>query len=355
MILQSLSLQNFRSYKRATFDFSSETTFIIGENTAGKSNLIEAISFLSRGKSFRADKEIQVIRFGSDIARVLGKVTGEDRVQLETVFALLPVQNGERFFQKRYLVNGLPKRRVDFAGQLPSVLFTPEDLEIIIASPSVRRNFLDAVLEQVDREYRIALNAYTKALRQRNALLEFARETGQRKTEQFSYWDELLIQNGQLITKKREAFIEFINREGKEVMDCVVSYGHSRISEERLLQYKEAEAAAAVTLVGPHRDDFSVQISAGKEEKDVRFFGSRGQQRLVILQLKLLQLSYMERHLGERPLLLLDDIFSELDNRHISHVLELVGKQQTIITTTHEEFIQSQEKSSKVIHLKDLN
>jgi len=351
MILQQLSLQNFRSYKKAEFSFSPQTTFIIGENTTGKSNLIEAISYLSRGKSFRAEKEIQVIRFGADIARVQGKVNGEDSLKLETIFALLPSENGEQFFQKRYLVNGLPKRRVDFAGQLPSVLFTPEDLEIIIASPSVRRSFLDTVLEQVDREYRIALSAYMKALRQRNALLEHARETGQRKAEQFSYWDDLLILNGQLITKKREAFIEFLNTQKKELVECEVLYDHSRISPERLHQYKDAEVAAAATLVGPHRDDFCVSIPVGKEKKDVRFFGSRGQQRLVILQLKLLQLSFMEQYLGARPLLLLDDIFSELDNRHIAHVLDLIGRQQTIITTTHEEFLNAQQQNGKVIQL----
>ena len=351
MVLQSLSLQNFRSYKRAAFTFSPETTFIIGENTAGKSNLIEAISFLSRGKSFRAEKELHVIRFGADIARVQGKVNGEDALQLETVFALLPTEIGESFFQKRYLVNGLPKRRVDFAGQLPSVLFTPEDLEIIIASPSIRRNFLDAVLEQVDREYRIALTAYTKAIRQRNALLELVRETGQRRAEQFNYWDTLLIQNGQLITRKREALIEFVNTQKKDFIAFEISYDSSRISPERLLQYKEAEVAAAATLVGPHRDDFSVHINVGKEKKDVRLFGSRGQQRLVILQLKLLQLTFIEEHLGTRPLLLLDDIFSELDNHHIAHVLGLIGKQQTIITTTHEEFITNKEKETTVIEL----
>ena len=341
MILQNLSLQNFRSYKKAEFSFSHQTTFIVGQNTAGKSNLIEAIAFLSRGKSFRAEKELQVIRFGADVARIHGEVNGEENVALEAVFAFLPSDNGEQFFQKRYIVNGSPKRRVDFAGVLPSVLFTPEDLEIIIASPSVRRSFLDTVLEQVDRDYRLALTAYTKAIRQRNALLELARETGERRVEQFSYWDELLIQNGQLISKKREAFITFLNEHKKDLIAFTIHYDSSRISQERLLQYKDAEVGAAATLVGPHRDDFSVQLPVGKENKDIRFFGSRGQQRLVVLQLKLLQLSFMEKHLGLRPLLLLDDIFSELDSEHIAHVLDLIGKQQTIITTTHEEFISS--------------
>jgi DNA replication and repair protein RecF len=339
MNLESVTLQNFRSYQQATFSFSKETTFIVGQNTAGKSNLIEAIYFLSSGKSFRADKELHIIQFGADVARAKGKLSGGDESFLEAVFAFLPTGNSERYFQKRYLVNDVPRRRVDFAGILPSVLFTPEDLEIIIASPSIRRSFLDSVLEQVDREYRIAVTSYTKALRHRNALLELARETARRNTEQFAYWDELLIGNGMLITEKREAFIEFLNTEGKEMIDFRVVYDPSRISAERLAQYADGEIGAGVTLVGPHRDDFFVEIPVGVQNKDVRYFGSRGQQRLVVLQLKLLQIHFMEKNIGQRPLLLLDDIFSELDNRHISHVLELIGKQQTIITTTHEEFL----------------
>jgi DNA replication and repair protein RecF len=354
MLLQTLSLQNFRSYKQAKFDFSPDTTFIVGENTAGKSNLIEAIGFLSSGRSFRAEKELQVIRFGEEVARIKGSVTGEDTEILEAVFAFLPSQNGEPYFQKRYLVNEIPKRRFDFAGILPSVLFTPEDLEIIIASPSVRRNFLDAVLEQTDREYRLALSAYTKALRQRNALLELARETGRRNAEQFSYWDELLIRNGQLVSGKRASFIAFLNAAEKPLLPFTVHYDHSKISSERLAQYEQAELGAGVTLVGPHRDDFFVTIPVGSEERNVRSFGSRGQQRLVVLQLKLLQIQFMEERLGERPLLLLDDIFSELDSAHIAHVLGLIGSQQTIITTTHEEFLESVPKhTGTVIHLKE--
>jgi DNA replication and repair protein RecF len=351
MILQNIALQNFRSYTKSAFSFSPETTFIVGENTAGKSNIIEAIYFLSSGKSFRAEKELQLVRSGTEVGRVKGHVSGDDTLVLEAVFAFLPSHSGEPYFQKRYLVNEIPRRRLDFAGNLPSVLFTPEDLEIIIASPSIRRSFLDSVLEQVDREYRLALNAYTKAVRQRNALLEMARETGRRNEEQFSYWDELLITNGQIVTQKRETFITFLNTSEKVLMPFQVHYDASRMSHERLAQYREAEVGSAMTLVGPHRDDFFVTIPVGKEEKDVRSFGSRGQQRLVVLQLKLLQITFMEERLGSRPLLLLDDIFSELDNSHISHVLGLIGQQQTILTTTHEEFLDATKKNTEVITL----
>jgi DNA replication and repair protein RecF len=211
MILSEITLQNFRSYKKASFTFHPEVTYVVGENTAGKSNLIEAIGYISQGKSFRAEKEVQVIRFGEEVARIIGQVTGDDSITLETVFAFLPSPGRDAYFQKKFLVNSIPKRRIDFAGIIPSVLFTPEDLEIIIASPSIRRAFFDSVLEQTDREYRQAMITYTKAIRQRNALLEDVRETGSRNVSQFTYWDNLVIINGQIITKKRLEFITFIN------------------------------------------------------------------------------------------------------------------------------------------------
>ena len=337
MILKSLSLQNFRSYEKTEFRFSGGITVIIGPNTSGKTNLIEAIFLLSSGKSFRTDKDVQMIAFNKDLARVKGKT---ENTELEVV--ITNGQLGGKTTQfKKFLVNGVAKRRVDFAENLTAVLFSPEDLEIIVDSPSLRRKFLDNVLEQVDREYRLALSSYTKALRQRNALLEKTRETGIRNEKQFEYWDNLVIENGNLITLKREDFINFINNEAKDIFEFVAFYDKSVISKQRLLQYKEAEVASAVTLVGPHRDDFSVSMfnNTRQATHDVKFYGSRGQQRLVILQLKLLELLFVEKRLGQRPVLILDDIFSELDEGHIELILEMINLQQTVITTTHQEFI----------------
>ncbi|MCL6096195.1 MAG: DNA replication and repair protein RecF [Patescibacteria group bacterium] len=344
-MLKSITLQNFRNYQAEEFKFNGDTTVIIGPNTSGKTNLIEAIFLLSTGKSFRTDKDTQMISFREDLARVKAKV-GDPSVssgqvtELEVIITNGQV-GGKTSQYKKFLVNGVSKRRVDFAEKLTAVLFSPEDLEIIVDSPSLRRRFLDNVLEQVDREYRLAVSAYTKALRQRNALLEKTRETGIRNEKQFEYWDNLVIENGELITKKREEFINFINNETKDVFDFVAFYDKSVISKQRLLQYKEAEVASGVTLVGPHRDDFSVSMfnNTRQTTHDVKFYGSRGQQRLVILQLKMLELLFIEKKLGQRPVLILDDIFSELDGGHIKLILEMINLQQTIITTTHKEFI----------------
>ncbi len=355
MYLKHLSLQNFRSYSKAAFDFSQGITVIVGPNTSGKTNLLEAMYLLAIGKSFRAEKESEVIRFEEEVARITGVV---DDTQLELVFTKGQVL-GRDAPLKKYLVNGVAKRRVDFAGNIHAVLFSPVDLEIIIDSPSIRRGFLDETISQVDREYRQALLTYTKAIRQRNALLEQAREQGIRNERHFSYWDTLLIQTGNIITAKREAFIAFLNNSQKDIFSFMAQYDKSTMSRERLLQYKDAELGAGVTLVGPHRDDFSIHLypstgSGQANTHDVKLYGSRGQQRLVVLQLKLLQLTFMEEAVGRRPLLLLDDIFSELDDAHIHLVSEMLGMQQTIFTTTHKEFVPEKLlEAMKIISLGD--
>ena len=343
MHLKQLTLQNFRNYKKSTFNFSENTTLVVGPNTSGKSNLIEAIFFLSTGRSFRVESDGQCIKFEKEIARIKGKV--EDK-ELEVVIAQGGVSRKLRPF-KKYLVNGVSKRKVDFVGNFFAVLFAPNDLEIIVGSPFKRREFMDNILIQVDRDYRLALSFYEKGLRARNALLHKVKETGVRNEKEFIYWDNLLIVQGQKITKIREEFIKYLNDSKKNILKFEIFYDKSLISKERLLQYKDVEIGAGVTLVGPHRDDLSIRINS---DKDIRYFGSRGQQRLAILQLKLLELIFIEQETGERPVLLLDDIFSELDEDHINLVLNMtrlpspgtggqVGKQQTIITTTHKEFV----------------
>lgn len=362
MILNRIVLQNFRSYSQETFTFSEGVTCVVGPNTTGKTNLLEAISLLAIGKGFRAEKETELIQFGQDVARVKGKIVSSSQpsptrgegVKEEKTLEVVIAQGetaGGRSYLKKYLVNDVPKRRVDFVGQLQSLLFIPADLAVIIGSPSYRRHFFDEVLEVVDREYRMALSSYERALRQRNALLELVSETGQRNQAQFSYWDDLLITNGQIITKKREAFIAFMNKEEKMLLPFHVIYDLSTISEERLLQYKDAEVGSGVTLVGPHRDDFQVSLTVDHEERDARTYGSRGQQRLVVLQLKLLQLAFMKQ-IGSQPILLLDDIFSELDEAHIQLVMDIMKGQQTILTTTHKEFLSTKMlKYSSMIEL----
>lgn len=345
MLLKNLYLQNFRNYTKSEFAFSPQTTIIIGPNAIGKSNLIEALFLLSVGKSFRTDKDKQLLQFGKSVSRVKGileetevsKETNETGVDLEIVFSETPTH----FLQKKYLVNGVSKRRADFKGRIQAVLFTPVDLDLVSGQPGNRRKYLDEILEQTDADYSLALSLYGKALRQRNALLEQVQQTGRRSEKQFAYWDELLIKNGQIISKKRLDLIQYTNERKKEIFEFRLEYDNSVISEERLLQYKQAEVGAGVTLVGPHRDDVVIKANnkiSGKDE-EVRYFGSRGQQRLVSLELKLAHIAVVSDRMETNPVLLLDDIFSELDEKNISHVLDLMNVYQTIATTTHKEFV----------------
>lgn len=366
MILNHLALQNFRNYPKADFTFNNQLTVIVGSNAAGKTNLIEAIFMLVTGKSFRTDKDKQLIMFGETICRVKGMIRQrkqgivslaslrsgsqaprndvdleDEEENLEVIFSA----NSNNFLQKKYLVNAIPKRRVDFAGKLTAVLFTPVDLDIALGQPSGRRRFLDEVLEQTDYDYRLALSLYSKAIRQRNALLEQVQKTGIRDEERFSYWNELVIKNGQVVSRKRESLIEYINKREKSLFPFSLLYDKSEISEERLLQYKDAEVGAGVTLVGPHRDDVVILAhqDGSDELEDVKYFSSRGQQRLVVLELKLSHIYYIMEQTGEKPLLLLDDIFSELDSSHIADVIQHIEGQQVILTTTHKEFVNAQE------------
>jgi DNA replication and repair protein RecF len=341
-MLGSLNLQNFRSYKKTSFEFD-KSTIIVGPNTSGKSNLIESIYLLSTGKSFRADRDTEMVKFGNEMGRVKAKV---DEQELEVLVTVGEVA-GVRTQFKRFFVNGVAKRRADFVGNLPSVLFSPQDLEIIIGSPGLRREYLDNVLEQTDRDYRIALLGYSKALKQRNALLDLVKNGMPRLDKQFDYWDSLVIRNGSVITAKREELINWINNSEKEILDVNLEYDKSVISRERLAQYYDAESSSGVTLVGPHRDDLFVFVD---KDKELKLFGSRGQQRLGVLQLKLLELTYLQEKTEKDTLLLLDDVFSELDEGHINLILDKIGSQQTIVTTTHEEFIPAKvKKHMKVI------
>ena len=202
MILSDLTLARFRSYTKRTFIFAPTTTLIIGPNTAGKTNILEAIMMLATGKSFRADRDIEMIQWGSQLSVISCQLSAnDDKTKLE--IRLTPT--------KKYLVNGIPRRQIDFVGNLRAVLFWPEHLELVTDSPSLRRKYLDGVLVQVDREYRRNLLSYERGLRQRNHLLDLINE-GKANHNQLLFWNQLLIKSGGYLTDARAAFIDFINQ-----------------------------------------------------------------------------------------------------------------------------------------------
>lgn len=322
--MRKVTLQNFRNYAKRSFDFSGGTTLIVGPNAVGKTNVLEAMEILATGKSFRAEAEKEVIREGQQVGRIVGE-TGDNELEI--------IWDDRERFQKLYKVNGVGKRQVDFVGNLRAVLFSPQDIEIATDSPSTRRRYLDSVLSQTSKEYRLAAHIYERALRQRNRLLWRIREEGVSR-QQLSYWDELLINNGSIIHEHRKNYLEFLNGLKPAIFPVSLKYDHSVISQERLQKYAREEVAAAATLVGPHRDDFAIEKHHQQHEENVRSYGSRGEQRLAVFAIKLGELEYIKRMTSDSPVLLLDDIFSELDHVNRHHVLEVIPKQQTIMTTT---------------------
>src|SRR6266404_2716559 len=243
-MIQKIRLQNFRNLPDTVFEFSDKITAIVGPNAAGKTNLLEAIFLLATGKSFKTSVETELINIEKDFARVKGLIDGN--IKLEIIISK------EKY--KKLLVNGVSKHLVDFAGNLKVVLFAPEDLDLVTSSPSLRRKFLDNVLSLSDKEYHRAILSYEKGLRARNKLLYRIREEHLSRT-QLLFWNQLLIKNGDYISKKRQEFIDFTNAtKSLENQKFAITYDKSAISEERLESYAREEVGAATTLVGPHRD-----------------------------------------------------------------------------------------------------
>lgn len=365
MFINKVFFTNFRNFRSKILKFSSDINVIIGPNASGKTNILESIFVLSTGKSFKARVEEEMINYNQELARVGGSIVSKHEGKLSGVNLEVVLTRGEiriganpektsKVARKRLLVNGVSKRLIDFVGNLRVVRFGPWDLELVTEEPFKRRKFLDTVLSQVDREYGRASLSYEKGLRQRNKLLWRIREEGISRS-QLLFWNKLLIKNGDYIGKRRREFIEFINKSQISILKSKINgifsleYDPSAISETRLEQYANEEVAAASTLVGPHRDDFIFKIKdqkskIKKKERELAPYGSRGEQRMGVLWLKLAELSFIEKESKDKPVLLLDDIFSELDHEHRGLVNEASRNQQTIITTADPHFIDGFEK-----------
>lgn len=330
MFLKNLNLTNFRNYSALTLDFDNRPTIFVGNNAAGKSNLLEAIYLLSTTKSLRVETEDELIKNQESFTKVEGFLT-EPETEL---LVIINHPTDEVSFKKKVMVNGISRRVIDFIGNLPAVIFHPSDINMVTGSPSLRRWYLDLALAQLDSEYKRFLTLYEQFLTTRNRVLKRIREGGGKQNE-LTYWTEGLVENGKLILEKRREFFNFINSLNTPLGNFHFEYQPSDISAEKLVETNGREVAAAATLIGPHRDDFVVML----EGRHLSHFGSRGEQRTATLAYKLAQLEYMALVLGKSPILLLDDVFSELDRDHRAHVVEVVGRQQTLIATVELENI----------------
>ncbi len=344
-MLKKIYIKGFRNYEERLFEFADTVTVIVGANATGKSNLLEAICLIATGKSFKANVEGEMVGWNAEIARVKAVLSADEGdVKAEVVLTRGEISVGggkiKKSPRKKLLLNGVGKRLFDFAGQIRVVLFAPQDLDLVTESPSIRRKFMDSVLSQTDKEYLRSLRSYEKGLRQRNKLLQKIREEGLPRT-QLAFWDKLLIKHGTYISTKRAELILHINRKSTRLAGATFSleYDQSVISQTRIEQYAREEVVVGKTLVGPHRDDMIFKITKQKE-RNLDAFGSRGEQRMGVLWLKIAELEYIEEQTGKRPVLLLDDIFSELDHKHRDIVMDIVKDQQTIITTADPHFVE---------------
>ena len=334
MRIDSLKLGNFRNYEELDLTFSPGTNLFYGDNAQGKTNILEAVYVCGTTKSHRTSRDKEMIRFGCQDAHlrmILTKKTISYRIDMQ-------LRAGR---SKGIAVNMVPVRKaVDLIGLGHFIFFSPQDLSIIKDGPSERRRFLDMELCQLDRVYASALTTYNKVLDQRNRLLKTL-AVDQRDLATLDVWDEQLVRYGSRIIQLREAFVSTLNE--------VIIPVHEKLSagrEHLLIRYEKnteidsyADAVKAgrqrdlylcSTMNGPHRDDL-VFLTDGM---DLRHFGSQGQQRSAALSLKLAEIELVKRSTNDPPVLLLDDVLSELDAGRQHALLESIGDIQTFITCT---------------------
>ncbi len=384
MKLKKLILEQFRNYQNLELDFDPEEpmTYIVGPNAQGKTNILESIYLLALTKSFRTARQQDMIGWEHEYARVRGifemddaGTTHEPQPQSKTLeleaFLGKPPQP-----QKAFKKNGVKTGAANFIGNCQVVFFHPEDLNMLYLGPDLRRAYLNVMNVQVNRKYFSALRSYHKVLKQRNALLHAIRENRAAQSE-LDVWDEQLVEHGSYLMTERSNTLKYFQTrlaftyqkisQGDEIVK--LKYCHTlRSLNDRLndpgappadtaetwRKYFANDLAAArardlqalVTTVGPHRDDIGFSFNG----LQLAAHASRGEYRSLLLALKLIELNFFEDHTGQNPILLLDDVFSELDPRRQNLLLQAIEGHQTIITTTHLETPEQSATTNQRLH-----
>ncbi len=340
MMINSLELSQFRNYKREMFSFDPETNVLFGDNAQGKTNVLEGIYLCSTTRSHKGSKDRQMILRGEEEAHLRMKVI-KDGINHRIDIHL------KKNKAKGIAVDGVPvKKSSELLGISNVVFFSPEDLRIIQDGPEARRRFIDMELCQLDKVYLFYLTKYKQALKQRNELLKqicFNSDL----MDTLEIWDQKLVEYGSYVIRTRKEFVEKLNGYIREIHKSLTG-GKENIRleyepnvtadsfERELFTSEDRDLFLKTTTVGPHRDDLSFLSG----EMDLRMYGSRGQQRTGALSLKLTEIRIVEEKTGEKPILLLDDVLSELDRKRQNYLLEHIKGIQTIITCTGlEEFI----------------
>ena len=334
MIIKSIELTNFRNYDSLSLEFDKGTNILYGDNAQGKTNVLEAIYLSSITKSHKGSKDQDIIKFGENEAHL--------RTYLEKDVDTYKVDmHLRRSGSKVIAVNGQKlKKAAGLLGLLNVVFFSPEDLSIIKNGPSERRRFIDMELCQLDSFYLYNLNNYNKIVNQRNKLLKDI-YTNYSLKDTLDIWDSQLISYGSKIIERRVAFINQLNeiiydihkKLSGDKEEILIKYEPNVLIddfEKKLKKNQEKDIKLKMTTVGPHRDDICIDVNG----IDIRKFGSQGQQRTAALSLKLSEIELVKKITKDTPVLLLDDVLSELDSNRHKYLLDSIGNIQTIITCT---------------------
>ena len=333
MWINNIKINNFRNYKLEEINLEKNINIFYGENAQGKTNIIEAIFLCSMGKSFRAKKDKEMIFLSKENASVeieYKKLDRDGKIKIE-------LNN-----KKNVYINGIKiKKLSELLGNINIVIFTPDDINILKGGPQNRRRFLDIMISQLKPNYMYNLNLYLKTLEQRNNYLRQIKEEN-KKEELLDIWDEKLSEYAINIYNYRKEFLEKINKKIKNIHQEItdnkeeieIEYLSECINKEEYLKLlkgrRKLDIIKGFTTKGVHRDDFVIYIN----KKRLDIFGSQGQHRTAILSLKLSELNIIEEEIGEKPILLLDDFMSELDEKRRNHFLEKINDTQVIITCT---------------------
>lgn len=349
MFIKSIELAHYRNYESLTLQFDKGTNILYGDNAQGKTNILEAIYVAATTKSHKGSKDREIVNFSEEEAHIrtyLEKEGVETRIDMHL----------RKAKSKGIAIDGQKiKKAADLLGLCNVVFFSPEDLGIIKNGPSERRRFVDMELCQLDNFYLYNLNHYNKIVNQRNTLLKDMYMNPDLK-ETLNIWDMQLVSYGSKIIERRSIFIEQLNEiiydihkklsGGREEIKIVYEPNVKIEEFENKLKYsQDRDIKAKMTSVGPHRDDFSFMVG----NVDIRRFGSQGQQRTAALSLKLSEIELVKRIAKDTPVLLLDDVLSELDGNRQNYLLNSIGNIQTIITCTGlEEFVNNRFEIDRV-------
>lgn len=352
VIIKSLELKNYRNYEALSLELSSGTNIFFGDNAQGKTNVLEAVYVCATSKSHRGSRDREMIRFGQEDAHICMKV------ERSGVLHKLDIHLKKNKVKGIAVDGMIIKKYSQLFGVVNVVLFSPEDLGIIKNGPGERRRFIDMELCQLSKLYMSYLMNYTKILNQRNNLLK---QLGNDSSllETLDIWDAQLVRYGSLLVRERKKFVSELNAligdihsklsGGRERL--VIEYEPSAGEEDygkRLFSKRSYDIKTRTTSVGPHRDDISFSI----RDIDIRRFGSQGQQRTAALSLKLAEIELVRRVTNDKPVLLLDDVLSELDGRRQNYLLESIRDIQTMITCTGlDEFVNNRFEIDKVYHV----